>query len=228
MQSAEAIKREIIRRINDRVWQPGEVIPGELELAREFGCARTTVNRALQEIANRGLVNRRRKAGTRVALNPVRRATLEIPIVREEIERTGAAYRHKLLHCSREHPPAAKRREWAPGNRRKMLHLQALHLADDKPWVYEDRWINVAEVPAILDVDLKRISANEWLVQNAPFTRGDLAISATSAEPAEVQALGLPLQSALLRVDRQTWSDDALITSVALLYSPGYAMRSVL
>ena len=228
MQSAEAIKREIIRRINERVWQPGEMIPGELELAREFGCARTTVNRALQEVANRGLVNRRRKAGTRVALNPVRRATLEIPIVREEVERTGAVYRHQLLHSSREHPLTAKRREWTPGSRRKMLHVQAQHLANAKPWAYEDRWINVAEVPAILDVDLNGISANEWLVQNAPYMRGDIAISAATAEAAVAAALALPVQSALLRLDRQTWSGHSLITSVAMFYPPGYAMRSVL
>ena len=228
MHSAEKIKHEIIRRINDRVWLPGELIPGELELAREFGCARTTVNRALQDVAGRGLINRRRKAGTRVALNPVRRATFEIPIVREEVEHNGASYRHHLMHRSREPAPAQYRREWSLGSRRKMLHLQAVHYADDRPWLFEDRWINVAEVPDILNVDFSTISANEWLVQNAPFVNGDLSISAAVAAPCEAQALALESASPLLLVERRTWSRRALITRVKLMYPPDYAMRSIL
>ena len=46
------------------------MIPGEEALAREFGCARATVNRALRDLAEAGVLERRRKAGTRVALQP--------------------------------------------------------------------------------------------------------------------------------------------------------------
>ena len=67
-------------------WQPGDLIPGEVELADEFGCARATVNRALQDLADAGLVERKRKAGTRVALNPVRKVTVEVPVVRQDVE----------------------------------------------------------------------------------------------------------------------------------------------
>ena len=80
------IREELLRRIHDRIWKPGDLIPGEAELAEEFGCARTTVNRALRDLAETGLVTRRRKAGTRIAINPPHKATLTIPIVREEVE----------------------------------------------------------------------------------------------------------------------------------------------
>ena len=74
--SWQDIKRAVITRISERVWRPGELIPGEQELAREFGCARATVSKAMRELADAGLLERRRKAGTRIALNPVRKATL--------------------------------------------------------------------------------------------------------------------------------------------------------
>jgi GntR family histidine utilization transcriptional repressor len=43
-----------MRRIADGDWKPGELIPGEVDLADEFGCARATVNRALQDLADAG------------------------------------------------------------------------------------------------------------------------------------------------------------------------------
>ena len=75
----------------NRIWKPGELIPNEADLAIEFGCARATVNRALRALAETGILDRRRKAGTRVALHPVRKVTLEIPIIRHEVEQKAAA-----------------------------------------------------------------------------------------------------------------------------------------
>ncbi len=71
---------EVLRRIHCRDWEPGEQIPNEADLALEFGCARATVNRALRTLAESGVLDRKRKAGTRVALHPVGKATLNIPI----------------------------------------------------------------------------------------------------------------------------------------------------
>jgi GntR family histidine utilization transcriptional repressor len=85
----EDIRAEVLRRIRVRDWPPGGLIPTEETLAQEFGCARATVNRALRELAGAGVLERRRKAGTRVALLPVRKATLEIPVIRQEIEARG-------------------------------------------------------------------------------------------------------------------------------------------
>jgi GntR family transcriptional regulator, histidine utilization repressor len=48
-----------------------------------LGCARATVNRALRDLAEAGLLERRRKGGTRVPLTPVRKATFEIAIIRD-------------------------------------------------------------------------------------------------------------------------------------------------
>ena len=74
------VMAEVERRIYTREWQPGQSIPNEADLAIELGCARVTVNRALRTLAEVGLLDRRRKAGTRVALHPVRKATLTSPL----------------------------------------------------------------------------------------------------------------------------------------------------
>ncbi|WP_370284213.1 UTRA domain-containing protein [Pseudooceanicola sp.] len=222
----QGVQEEVRRRITQRVWRPGEFIPHEADLAAEFGCARATVNRALRELAEAGLLDRRRRAGTRVAVNPVRKAQLEIPVIREEIVAKGQAYGHRVLSREMPVPPAevAARMQVAPG--RKLLHLRTLHTADGAPYVYEDRWINPEAVPAVLAEGFGAISPNEWLVREVPFEGGDFTFSALSAGVAEAEVLSCPAGTGLFVLDRTTWTGAGMITSVRLVFHPGYRMHT--
>lgn len=55
------------RRIQTGDYRPGDRIPSEAMLIEEFGVSRPTVARALQELQQRGIVQRRRGAGTYVS-----------------------------------------------------------------------------------------------------------------------------------------------------------------
>lgn len=222
----QSIEAEVLRRIHSREWQPGELIPNETDLAVEFGCARATVNRALGALASAGLLDRRRRAGTRVALNPVRRATLEIAITRREVEELGARYAYRLLSCRRGTIPAAVAAALGLPAEAEMLHVRALHLADDAPYLLEDRWVNLAAVPEILAADLSRISANEWLVHNAPYTKGDFVFTAVEAAPEDAGVLAARPGAALFVLERTTWNGSQPVTWVRLSYAPGHRMRA--
>lgn len=220
------IQDEVSRRIQERIWQPGEIIPSEVELAKEFDCARVTINRALRALAETGVLDRKRKAGTRVSLNPVRKATLEIPVVRLEIEARGGEYRHGVLQSERvvASPTLRARMDLEDGT--EVLHLRCLHLSDGQPYLYEDRWVNLATVPEILTESFEKISANEWLVQNTPFTRGDIAFLSQEADADDAEALGINKGAALFIIERLTWHLDRAITLVRLAYPPGYRMTT--
>ena len=55
------IRGVIMDRITHGIYPPGSLIPTEQEFAAEFGSARATVNRALTSLAERGVVERRRR-----------------------------------------------------------------------------------------------------------------------------------------------------------------------
>lgn len=222
----QSVQAEALRRIRSREWPPGGQIPHEADLAAELGCARATVNRALRDLAEAGLLERRRKAGTHVPLNPVRKATLEIPIVRQDIEGRDQTYGYRLLSQSTAQPPADVCDRLAVKPTTPMIHILALHQADTAPFCLEDRWINPPAVPDIVLADLTTISANEWLVQNAAFSRGDFAFGAIIATPDIAHHLNCPQGSALFTLDRTTWAADMPITAVRLSYAPGYQMRA--
>jgi len=215
---------EVRRRVANREWPPGDLIPNEEDIATEFGCARSTVNRALRDLAASGLLERRRKAGTRVVMNPVRKATLSIPITREEIENRGLEYRYLLLLRELATPPLVLCKSWGIGTDSKMLHLKSLHLGNAKPFAYEDRWINPNHSPQALNVDFETNNANEWLVQNAPYSRGDIAFFASNAPQEVAEYLGVSPDTAVFVINRTTWNKDTPITYVKLHYAPGYQL----
>ncbi|MEZ5500335.1 MAG: GntR family transcriptional regulator [Steroidobacteraceae bacterium] len=222
----QAVRDEVLRRIETRRWLPGMAIPTEAELAGELHCARTTVNRALRELARSGVLERRRKAGSRVALHPVRRAMLDIPLLRHEVAAIGAAYGYRLL--ARQTLPAnriiARQLDLAQGA--PLLRLRALHLANGRPYVYEDRWIDPRVTPAATEVDFAGISANEWLIANAPLSTGKLAIAAVPAPPAAARALGCKRSAPLLLLRRTTWLGDRAVTCVDMYYTPNHQLQS--
>ncbi len=57
-------------RIYGGTLAPGDIVPGEQELCAEFGVSRITAKRALNEMADAGLVVRERGRGTRVVSRP--------------------------------------------------------------------------------------------------------------------------------------------------------------
>ncbi|ABA79092.1 UTRA domain-containing protein [Rhodobacter sphaeroides] len=221
----EDIRAEVLRRIEARHWAPGTLIPTEEALAEELGCARTTVNRALRDLAAAGLLERRRKAGTRVALHPVRRARFDIPVTRLEIEGRGQSYAFHLIEERRAEPPPAVASLFRSLPGVPLLRLRGLHLADNRPAIYEERWLDPAVLPEPAP-DFRRISPNEWLVSHVPWTGGDIVFSAANASPEEADILGCAPGAALFLCERVTEAEGRPITSVRLLHAPGYRLRA--
>lgn len=184
------------------------------------------MNRALQAIADDGLIERKRKGGTRVVVHPARKAILSVPVIREEIEARGHVYGYQLISRKRERPPKAVRTRMNITPSVRLLHIVALHLADECSYVLEDRWIDVSIVPDAAEADFRLCSPNQWLVENIPFSGGDLALSASIAADEEAAFLDVEKQVALFTAERRTRNpDQATITSVRLVYSPGYRME---
>ena len=222
----EDLRETIGARIRAREWPPGGLIPGEAQLAADYGVARATVNRALQSLAEDGVIERKKRAGTRVAALPARRARLEIPVIRLEVEGRGAAYTFRVTHDAVEPLPGdiAQRMHLPQGA--PLRHLTTLHLADGAPQAHEDRWLNMAALPEA--GDFGGLSVNEWLVAHVPVQGGELAFLAAPAGAAEAAALGVTPGTALLVTERVTFGPEGAITHVRLWHRPGHRVETTL
>lgn len=224
--SWEGVKLELLRRIQSRIWAPGTIIPPETQLAEEFKCSRTTVNRAMRELSTAGLIERKRKAGTQVLATPVRKATFSIPITRLEIQGRGHSYRFVQLEFSVQEAAGLVASRLGVPPKSGVLHARTLHFADNVPFLYEDRWINPRAVPKNIQARLGDMSLNEWLVRNVPYSEGDIAFSAANSTALEAEHLGVSPGTAVLVVDRTTRNAAGVITVVRLVYAPGYRLHT--
>lgn len=220
----KVIEQALVARIAAGEFAPGDPIPHEAELAAAYGVTRPTIGRALSALVEQGLIERKRRAGSRVAVRGRVAARLAIPLVREEIAATGAANGYRLL--AREKAPPPPEVAWLFGLRggEPALRTDALHLADGRPWQRESRWINLRTVPGAESAEFVDVSPNEWLVRATPFTRIAHEVGAESADADTARLLDIAPGAPVLRLVRRTWLGSSAITEVAMRH-PGDRYR---
>ncbi|MEY4982947.1 MAG: hypothetical protein RIR62_1213 [Pseudomonadota bacterium] len=220
------IKADILAKITRADWKAGSPIPAETELAATYGVARATVNRAMRELVEDGIIERKRKSGSRVRIAPLRQARFDIPVARHEVEGAGQAYGYRLLSLTE--APAA---DWLCArlglpDGALVLHLRCLHSADGLPWQFEDRWINLSLLPQARGADFAATGPTEWLVAQIPFSSVEIGISATAADADVAAHLACRAGDPLLLTERATRWNDRPVTYVRLFHRPGHRMTT--
>ena len=212
----QRIRSDIESRILSGEWEPGYRIPFEHELMEQYGCSRMTVNKVLTTLAESGMIERRRRAGSFVARQPphLEHVALEIPDIAVSVIQRGHAYGFQLLEHAHRKARAGQAEELALVGTGKLLAMRCLHMADGKPLALERRLINPEAVPETLEVDFSVQPPGSWLLQNVSWTRGEHRISAVAATAEEAALLQVPAGTACLTIDRQTWRGEQPITWV--------------
>ena len=214
------VKADLLRKITLGELAPGGTVPNEIDLAADYGCARATVNRAMRELVDDGIIERRRKAGTRVRVAPVRNARFSIPLVREEIESQGSEYGYSLVARSVTKPPDWLVTQLSLATKDLVLHLICMHYADGEPYQHEDRWINLKVTPKAESTDFTAVGPNEWLVKAIPFSNAEISFQAVQADAKLADHLGCKAGDALFRTERSTWWNGDAVTFVRLTHRP--------
>jgi GntR family transcriptional regulator, histidine utilization repressor len=215
----QRIRSDIEAKILSGEWGPGHRIPFEHELTEQYGCSRMTVSKAITTLAEAGLIERRRRAGSFVARPRVHSAVLDIPDLKSEIEGRGEAYGFQLLSCDRRPAQGADEAELAGG--RALLALRGLHFAAGRPFALEDRLISLRAAPEAARIDFAQVSPGAWLLEHIPWTEAENRISALAADAETARLLALPPKAACLAVERRTWRAGLGVTRVLQVFPGG-------
>jgi GntR family histidine utilization transcriptional repressor len=211
----EEIRTEILRRINSQAWPAGFSVPHEEKLAEEFGVARGTIRRALASLVDAGLIERRRRAGTRVVGRKSHSSTLTIPVVRHEIESNGQAYGYKLLASTLCGPDRDDQGLFTDA---PLRHILSLHLSDGRPYQLEDRLVNLSAIPEAKDADFSTVSPNEWLIARVPYSSVRTTLRAELASAADSRYLKLKRNEPVFVIERKTQLNGAALTHVRMAH----------
>lgn len=200
-------------------WKPGHRIPYEHELMATYQCSRMTVNRALGALAQAGLLDRRRRAGSFVATPRFHRAALEIPDIRSEVAAQGKAYSFELTRREGRRANAADRVLLASGAS-QILAMECRHLANHVPYALEYRLINLDVVPSASEADFAIDPPGSWLLDHVAWTEAEHRITGINADAALATKLDVAPGQACMQLERWTWRGAERITYARQVY-PG-------
>ena len=219
----QRIKNFIQVEIDRGNWAVGDQIPSESELARKFNASRMTVNRAVKELTERGLLNRVQGLGTYVSPFVAKAPLFDVRRVREDIESSGKQHSCTILQLGRVQIFAeeALRTGISPG---EAYYLEAIHSADGQPLQFEKRLVNSTIAPEFIDQDFTNITASEYLLRHIPYTEVIHTVDAIAMDDLTAGQLEHAVGTPCLRLTRKTLSNENIITHVELIH-PGNTFK---
>jgi GntR family histidine utilization transcriptional repressor len=221
----EQVKNRIIAGIRSGEWGVGERLPSELQMVRELGISKMTVNRAYRELAAQGLIIRVPAKGSFVA-NPRNKALLfELRDLADDIRAQGGRYGCRIVTLERTVVP----REIADYDLREMsevFHSVIIHERDGVPMQIEERWVNPAVFPEYGSTDFREVSPFRYL-SRVPVSEMEHEITAVLPTPVEQALLSIPANEPCLKLTRRTWANRQYLARSHMV-SPGsrYAIRN--
>lgn len=214
------IRSDIEAKIYSGLWPPGSRLPFEVDLASTYGCSRMTVNKAMAALVAAGLIVRRRKAGTFVALPAGEQPLFVIHDLDQDAARLGTTHTHAILRRAIRLASKAETSKIEVSNAGQVLTLRCRHDFGGIPFALEQRRIYLDAVPAAAEENFIDIAPGTWLLQQVPWTKASHRISARNATMAVAKTLAVSPATACLILNRRTWHDGAVITDVEITY-PG-------
>ena len=175
------ILNDVREKIVSGTWPPGFRIPFETDMAKDYGCSRMTVNKALTQLARSGLLERTRKTGTYVKTPQTLSAAMEITNIRKEVEDSGKEYSYRLLQDTVRLSEADDSNKLSDLSKNFIRELECLHSANGAPFCFEERMVNIGSVPEIEDVAFDREGPGNWLQRTVPWNSAEHQIIATLA-----------------------------------------------
>jgi len=216
---SERIRSDIERQILSGALKPDDPIPLERELMAAYHCSRMTANKAVQDLVSRGLVVRRRRAGSFVAHPPTGSTILDIPDIRLDLESRGRRYSFRLLHHAIRTARKGEADEAALAGAGRLIEVHGLHEADGEPFAAERRLISLKAVPECEGVDFSKTPPGTWLLQHVPWSQAEHRIFAIGAPLAEAGLLKIAEGAPCLLLERRTWLKTVQVTHVWQTFS---------
>lgn len=195
---SEAVTQRLRQLVNER--PVGSKIPSERDLSDKWGIARMTARKAIETLADEGLLDRRRGSGTYVAQMPYAK-TVGLSSFTADMLQRGLTPSSQVLDFERVPANAvtAARLDIAEGD--DVLRFTRLRLADGEPIAVETTWMPAHLVPTMTEEDLSG-SLFETLTQKFKIIPGQASsiIDSAMADDRAVEALGIGDREPCLRI----------------------------
>jgi GntR family transcriptional regulator len=214
------VYKKIQNKIRDRIasakLKPGDAVSSERELAKTHKVSLMTARHALAGLENEGIVERRRGAGTFVAVPKIH--FNKLMSYTEQMSSRGLAPLSRVLFAKviEDEPEVAARLGLPAASR--MLKIQRLRLTGKEPLALETCYLHASDFPNLASAPLGKSSLFTILEQDyaTKLAYADEEVDATAADASAAEMLGVPLGASLLRIRQTIYSAQGKATIYAI------------
>ncbi len=198
-------------QFDQKVWSPGDQIPGEPELCREYGVSRTVVRQTLSELEQDGLIVRRKGRGTFVAIPKISEGLAQKltgfyqDMVARGFKPVTQVLRHEVVEANEK---VAGHLEIPVGTR--IVDIKRLRSVNDVPIQVVTSYIPYQFCPKLAEVDLTNRSMYDFLEQECGLfiARGRRFIEAVAANETDAKLLQVERGAPLVKLESVSYLAD--------------------
>ncbi len=148
----EGIRKTLVARIQGGHYQPGERLPGEVDLARELDVSIAPIRAALGQLVTAGLIHRRAGSGTYVSPEPIQHELATWTSFTQELRRLGVLFETKV-RCFEvvESVPDRVQGRFTRLQSSSALHLERSVAFDGRTRIFTRSWFrdDVIDLPGL-------------------------------------------------------------------------------
>jgi len=213
------VKNTIVEQINSGKIKPGDKLPTEIELEKEFSVSRPTIRHALSEMENEGYLSRHRGIGTIVRHKSFQKDILQLSSFSETIQQMGKVPSHNILSVNIVDPPNRIANYFAGIEPKKVWCVKRLCFADSEPFS-----INHLYLPPELGFSLQDFyqmkSFYDFIRERFDLipSYANETITASAANDEMSELLQIEEGEPLLDIWRTTYAEDGQLIEVVHIF----------
>jgi GntR family transcriptional regulator len=215
------VKEALLARLGNGEWQPGTVLPSEIQLAEQFEVSQGTVRKAIDSLAMENIVVRRQGRGTYVATHAETVAQFRFLKIRPD-QGDAMQPESKILSCDRVRAPAevAVALKLRPAEQAYLI--RRLLSFDGQPIVLDVIWVPAQRFRGLSQERLSQYKGPLYGLFETEFKtrmiRCEERLRALPAEATVALALSIEIAEPVLVVERVSYSYDDEAVEVRLGY----------
>jgi len=231
----EVIKNHIVAKVENGQWRSGQIVPSENQLAKSFDVSRMTARRALTELTNAGVLERRQGVGTFVTQQLPTGSLLEIRSIAKEISDRGHTHIAEILALEekRANEFIAEQLNINIGTTvffSRLCHFEENTLKRRQVIQVEERFVIPSVAPDYLTQDFTQQTPSAYLSSISPLSEADHWVEAVMPNKQLQTWLEISEKIPCLKLSRRTYSASnsqrtRRIVNFAVLFHPGDKYR---
>lgn len=220
--------------INNGKWQPGDILPKEIDLCEMFGVSRPTVRTALANLVHEGLITRTKRKGTIVReWRTLESGTVFIESFHQEMKQRGIPVVTEVLEFRRVEAPEFVQQKMNLKENDMVIKLTRLRYGRDSfdkgPVVLTSSYLPEKLWPSIQNCDMERHSLRKILKNNhCERAVMEKEITIYTLDDREARLLGEEPNANVIKIETVAWDKDDNIIELCDSYYPASRNRFLL